>query len=354
MGSKSGLTFTFANYVGHRSSAWSPCRPNQNCDCSAAPIVLAQTGNETLRRLQPYEPRNYFFYNTRTETINGQLQTVYDLIYKWPIWAIATAVPTSLGLLVTIILFCYFLIAYPVRGGTTILGFMMMLGVMGIYGVNFAFFLPASEVICGAREFVLGVVYAIVFAALLVKAVDNWRFTDAEDSFIRKYKGLTSACSLFLVAIGIVCIQLIIPIEWLILRPPSASVMKNATALHDWMWCDPHDMYDKSMVMSMVFVMFIVLLTGIFAALAWDSDSNYYESRWILVSAVCTAGCFLVWMIVTTNAGPPYRDPAIALANFFNATAILVFMTIRKFALMCTFTEEEEEKQSIGDADRGE
>ncbi|KAK3084836.1 hypothetical protein FSP39_019949 [Pinctada imbricata] len=353
VGSHAGSTFTFGNYMSHRSSSWSPCRPDRSCDCSTSPIVLAQTSNDTYRRTQPIEPRNYLFYNTRQETVEGRLQDVYDLVYKWPIWAIATAVPTSLGILVTIILFCYFLIAYPVRGGTTILGFMMMLGILGIYGVNFAFFLPASEATCGAREFVLGTVYAIVFAALLVKAVDNWRFTDLEDSFVRKYKGLTSACSLFMVALGIVCIQLIIPIEWLILRHPSASKMANATNIHDWMWCDPHDWYDKSMVLSMVFVMFLVLLTAIFAALAWDSDSNYYESRWILVSSVCTAGCFLVWMIVTTNAGPPYRDPAIALANFFNATAILVFMTLRKFVLMYTITDEEDEKQSFADQDRG-
>jgi hypothetical protein len=41
----------------------------------------------------------------------------------------------------------------------------------------------------------MGVVYAIVFAALLVKAIDNWRFSDVEYS-VRKYSGLTSTCSL--------------------------------------------------------------------------------------------------------------------------------------------------------------
>jgi hypothetical protein len=67
---------------------------------------------------------------------------------------------------------------------------MMIVGILGIYGINFAFFLPASEATCGIRRFLMGVVYAIVFAALLVKAVDNWRFSDVEYS-VRKYSGLT-------------------------------------------------------------------------------------------------------------------------------------------------------------------
>ena len=175
----------------------------------------------------------------------------------------------------------------------------------------------------------LGVCVRHCFCRPFGKAVDNWRFTDAEDSFIRKYKGLTSACSLFLVAIGIVCIQLIIPIEWLILRPPSASGLKTQQlfttgcgairTIVRQIYGDVHGVCNVHRPADWHI-----------RRVAWDSDSNYYESRWILVSAVCTAGCFLVWMIVTTNAGPPYRDPAIALANFFNATAILVFMTIRK------------------------
>lgn len=267
--------------------------------------------------------------------------------YTWPIWAIAVAVLTCLGLVVGLLLFFYFLVAYPIRGGTTALGFFMMIGVFGIYAINFAFFLPASETTCGAREFVMGVVYAIAFAPLLVKAVDNWRFKDAEYT-TKQYRGLTSPFALVLIAIGIVLIQCIIPMEWLILRNPSASLMADSTERHDWMWCDPHDFYDISLVLSFVFVMFIVLMTAIFAALSWDSTSNYFESRWIFVACVGTAGCFLVWMVVSTNAGGPYRDPAVAIANFVNASLLLLLLPFRKLVLLCKFQEEEEKAKMNG------
>jgi G protein-coupled receptor family C group 5 protein B len=224
---------------------------------------------------------------------------------------------------------------------------MTMLGILGIYAINFAFFLPAAADTCGARQFCLGVVYAIVFAALLVKAIDNWRFGENVEYFNQqqmndKYKGITNRGVLLLIAVGIVCVQLIIPIQWLVYRNPSASLMSEATEIHDWMMCDPHDMYDKSLVMSMIFVMFIVLLTGIFSGLSWDNENNNYESRWILVCSVCTAGCFMVWMIVITNATPPYRDGAVALGNLFNATAILIFTIIRKVVLMLWPRDPEE------------
>jgi hypothetical protein len=96
----------------------------------------------------------------------------------------------------------------------------------------------------------------------------------------------------------------------------------------------------------MFLIIFLVILTAIFAALSWDSESNCYESRWIFMSCICTAGCFLVWMVVTTNAGPPYRDPTVAVANFFNATALLIFMPIRKLALMFHFQRLEEKFSS--------
>lgn len=256
-----------------------------------------------------------------------------DQKYTWPIWAIVVAIVSCVGILVGSILFFYFIVAYPFRGGSTVLGFMSLIGILGIYGVNFAFFLPATDIVCGARRICLGIVYAIVFAPLLIKAIDNWRFSDY-DYGNHPHKGLTGACSLFLVALGIVCIQVIIPVEWLLVVPPTASQMSGFTEFHDWWICDPPDFYDKALLLSMIFVSFLVLITAIFSALSWDSDSNYFESRWILFGSICTAGCFLCWMLVTTNAGQPYRDPAIAIANFFNATALLLCIHIRKLVLL--------------------
>lgn len=84
-------------------------------------------------------------------------------------------------------------------------------------------------------------------------------------------------------------VQCIIPIEWLILVHPTAQKWTDSM-VHDYWWCDPYDEYDVGLVLSFIFVMFLVLLTGIFAALAWDSENNNKESRWILAASIITAG----------------------------------------------------------------
>lgn len=302
----------------------STCIRSDGCGCQRqSPSSAAVTGSKFLTN----SLRNYYKYDS-----NG------NLVYTWPVWAIVIAILTGVGLLLTLIVFIYLLIFYPVRGGTTILGYMVIIGILGIYTISFAFFVHAGEGTCGARRFCMGVVYSIVFAALLVKAVDNWRFAASEYGN-HQYRGLTNCCSLFLIAIGIVLVQCIIPIIWLILVHPTATKWSDAMQ-HDHWWCDPYDQYDVGLVCSFIFVMFLVLLTGIFAALAWDSESNNLESRWILAAAICTAGCFFVWMIVSTNAGPVYRDPAVTIGNLINATLLLICIPLRKLALLCKAQNE--------------
>ncbi|KAL5016529.1 hypothetical protein ScPMuIL_006118 [Solemya velum] len=326
-----GDTFNFTSVDG--KSVVSKCPAHLECECERITTGTGGTSPQTRRKFTKDEPRNYFLYGEKMGADGVIFEDPNDQKYTWPIWAIVVAILSCIGILVGAILFFYFIVAYPFRGGSTVLGFMSLIGVLGIYGVNFAFFLPATDIVCGSRRIVLGIVYAIVFAPLLIKAIDNWRFSDY-DYGNHPHKGLTGACSLFLVAFGIVCIQAVIPIEWLLLVPPTASKLSGFTEFHDWWICDPSDYYDKALVLSMIFVMFLVLITAIFSALSWDSDSNSYESRWILFGSICTAGCFLCWMLVTTNAGQPYRDPAVAIANFFNATALLLCIHVRKLVLL--------------------
>ncbi|KAL3856574.1 hypothetical protein ACJMK2_011309 [Sinanodonta woodiana] len=308
-----------------------------NCNLPASAGFQAQTANNSSSKSSK-EPRNVFLYNDATRV----------RVYDWPIWAIVIAVLSCLGLIIGVILFIYLLVSYPVKGGTSSLGFLVIFGILCIYATNFAFYHPASEASCGARRFLMGVVYSVIFSALFIKALDNWRFSGTEYS-VQRYRGITSSYSLFLMAVGIICIEVIIPVEWLILKHPTASkVADNVT--NDWMWCDPVESSDLHLVVSMYFVCALLVLTAIFSALSWDSESNYYESRWIFVSTVCTAGCLMVWMIVSTNARPLYRDPAIVIANFVNATALLICIPLRKLVLLC-YIHNFEEKEGVFQTD---
>lgn len=149
----------------------SVCTSKTGCICAAAAAEVGKTSSLTnTMTFAPSRPRNYYFYHD-----NG------DLMYQWPVWAIVVAILTSLGLLITLILFCILLCAYPIKRGTSVLGYMVIVGILGIYVINFAFFVNANEGTCGSRRFLMGVVYMIAFAPMLLKAIDNWRFSQVED-----------------------------------------------------------------------------------------------------------------------------------------------------------------------------
>lgn len=318
--------------------------PSGNCGC-VFPDDLSANQNSQTSGDGKATLRNYLSYRD-----NGEPR------YTWPIWAIVLSLLSCIGIIFTMIILIYLLIVYPVREGTTILGFMILIGILGIYAVNFAFFLPASIATCTGRRFGLGMVYAICMAAMLVKAIDNWRKKDAQYEKAKCYKGLTSSCGLLMATLGIILVQVIIPTIWLIMVPPTWTDKSNPLLQHDHKWCDPSDLvddrviYDIGLVLSMLFVIFLVLLTIIFAALGWDSESNSYESRWLLVGATCTAGCFLVWMIVSTSADPPFRDVAVAIGNFVNASALFICIPLRKMLMLISYMMESnrEKKQNRG------
>lgn len=306
-----------ANDVKISTSAFS----NGNAGTAQSSVSFISLGDFTARI------RNYFHYEYNKR------------IYDWSLWAIIVAGFTTVGIIVTLILFFYLLIAYPIRGGTTPLGFIFIIGIMGIYGVNFAFFVPASVVTCAARRFCMGVVYAICFACLLVKAVDNWRTGDTNYDK-KRYKRLSSSLCLVLIAVAIILMQVIIPVEWLLLVKPSSvnllSVNPSANLYqeHDFSWCTPVGSYDSGLALSFIFIIILDLITILFGALAWDSEKNSFESRWIVIACLCTSGCFLVWMVVSTLANPVFRDPAVAIGNFVNATALLIVIPFRKVVLL--------------------
>ena len=134
---------------------------------------------------------------------------------------IVVAVLAGIGIFVTILMGIYLIIFYPVKGGTSAVGYLLLFTVLLIYALTFAFIIYPSLEDCAIRRFCLGVVFALAFACMLVKVLNTWRIGDTFDEYdLPQYKRLSHPCSLFFIALGITMVQVIIGIEWLVLRPP--------------------------------------------------------------------------------------------------------------------------------------
>lgn len=196
------------------------------------------------------------------------------------IWAIIVATLAAIGAFAALCMFIYLLVIYPVRGGTTILGYMLCFGIILMYALVFAFIVHASTEVCGLRRFALGFVYSIVYAALFVKLVDCWRTKDKEEIYMVKYNKIGNPWGLFFSACLIVLVQVMINAEWLILENPDMERVIYNNKL--WPRCVPDDFYDEGLILSNVFVMFIIFLCVIVGLMAFGNDKNHWDCRWVL------------------------------------------------------------------------
>lgn len=67
-------------------------------------------------------------------------------------WGVAVATLAAIGVFVSIALFLYLIVVYPVRGGTSILGYMLAFGIILLYGLVFAFVAHVNTELCGLRR----------------------------------------------------------------------------------------------------------------------------------------------------------------------------------------------------------
>lgn len=136
---------------------------------------------------------------------------------------------------------------------------------------------------------------------------------------------------------------MIIGAAWLILRHPDTGVVEFEGDLYKR--CAPTDFIDEALVLSCVYVMVLILLTLIFAAVTWDSKENHGESRWVLATCGFTVVIWIAWCIISVVADVNLRDGAIAIANFVNATAMLLCMYVRKIYLLRKYKKEVKEDE---------
>ncbi len=279
----------------------------------------------------------------------GRLTGIDDIHQNFTVpWGMALTILSALGILITFILFVFLLAAYPDRGGTSPVGFLLLFGVMLIYAVNFAFILQPGPEVCGVRLFFQGYVYALCFACMLVKCLVNWQLMDREEQPPLRSSGpyervMHPAC-LFFSALAISLVQAGFAIEYLILRMPEMewATLPGGEFLAR---CAESDFRNQDLLISCVYVMFLILLTFIFSVITWGSEENVRESRWILFTTLLTAVLWVLWGLLSCILELQYRDPTIAIANLLNATLILAAVFFRKIYLMNKYKKEEEGSQ---------
>ncbi|XP_055937275.1 uncharacterized protein LOC129966746 [Argiope bruennichi] len=257
-------------------------------------------------------------------------------------WGVIVSALSLLGVLLVIICAAYFLISFQVTVGTTVLGYMILFGLLLLYAVNFAFILSPTEGTCGVRRFGLGLAYAIIFSGMLVKVMNIWRMMGYRgNQFFGDSYHMTSPAALLVVAVGLVIIQVILSSAWLILNPPT-------TGIHAGEWrCHPATTFEDELIISLVYVMLMLAITILFSVLTWGSKDNNRESRWIFTCCFLITLVWIAWTVVSTQVLHSYRDLTISTANLVCASVVMLCMYLRKVYIYNKLTKDEEKKAKI-------
>nr|XP_053640093.1 uncharacterized protein LOC128694146 [Cherax quadricarinatus] len=242
------------------------------------------------------------------------------------VYGITTGTISLLGIIVILITMVYFMMSFPTATGTSVLGYMILIGCLMLYAVNFAFLFQPTVGTCAVRRFLMGVAYATVFAAMLVKVIHTWRIMtcsriSGDPDVLAKPGGL------LLISLALALVQVTLGAAWLILYPPGID-LTGAT----WR-CTPTDQFEVELVISLVYVMVLIAATILFCFETWHADETCRETRWILLASLFTSITWCVWTVVATQAPIHFRDPSIVIGNLVSATSVMLLLYARKMYL---------------------
>ena len=261
-----------------------------------------------------------------------------------------TAASSGIGVICVLLCGLYFMMVFPVRVGTTVLGYMILLGLLVVYSVNFLFVLPPTVSICWLRRIGMSLGYCTILSGMLVKAMNTWRrmsykIKQRNDEPVQ----ITSPTGLLFIASGLVAVHLFVTIVWLYLFPPKPS-------LYEGTWkCYPAQsfMIDTESVVSLLYIILLIFLIIFFCILTWKSYDNHREPRFIFYSCASIAVIWTTWIIVSyknflssknrsslsssssttttsSSAGIESRDLTIICANLTSASLVMILLYLRK------------------------
>ncbi|XP_014769680.1 uncharacterized protein LOC106868776 [Octopus bimaculoides] len=271
-------------------------------------------------------------------------------------WIIPLGVLASLGVLSVVVFEIYIL--YKLLGTklgrqwrTMWLGQLLLFGVLICYLTLFAYLPIPTDVTCGITRFGVGFSYAVVFSVMLVKLMVILTSKTSEEAYqtegvASNYLRGTYQILMFFFALGV---QLVIDIQWLITIPPKAVPITDVTDGKVWV-CNHYTWStgagpDKSMefsrnefenhLLTLVYVMFLILLTTGVSMKAHGIVTNHRESIFIGLSAGLSIPLWVAWGLIgglnrTSPFSSQYGDACIAFGLFLNATLILFAMFLPK------------------------
>ncbi|XP_071094247.1 metabotropic glutamate receptor 3-like [Haliotis cracherodii] len=342
-----------------------PCTDCGEVSTTQAPTTAMTTAPTATSTKDPTEGGNFTFvkFPTSQELTgayfksprNGEMwMTRFEIGQRW---IIALGVLAGLGILAVIIFEIYIL--YKLLGTrmgsrwrTMWLGQLLLFGIFLSFLTLFAFIPVPTKATCALTRFGVGVSYSIMFAVLLVKLMVILTSKTSEASLLpgdiespNYLKGIYQFL-MFMFAVGV---QVVIDAQWLITVPPEAVLVTDNGGNQAWVcnhytWKVNTGMLNmttfvrndfENHLLSLVYIMFLILITTVLALNAHGIITNHRESIFIGIAAGFSIPIWLSWGLVgglnrDHVVAQEFGDACIAFGLFLTATLILFAMFLPK------------------------
>lgn len=207
-------------------------------------------------------------------------ETYLDYTNKWAIGAIIFA---SFGIVLTIVT-AYVLWKYwdtpVVKACGRELSLMLLLGTFFSFTTTFSIVAKPSDWNCGLMRFCIGFSYTICYAAVVTKANRVSRIFNAN-----RHPRFTSPFSSLVIAFGLVSVEIMVNIIWLLVEPP--------TTVH--IMSDPHKRIlvcrglNDSFMTGLIYPFFLIMCATLYAFKTRKCPGGFNETRFIFFANTVTS-----------------------------------------------------------------
>ncbi|XP_007953195.1 retinoic acid-induced protein 3 [Orycteropus afer afer] len=200
--------------------------------------------------------------------------------------------------------------------------FLFLLGVLGIFGLTFAFIIKLDRWTGPTRFFLFGILFALCFSCLLAHAFNLTKLVCG-----RKPLSLLMILGL---AVGFSLVQDIIAIEYIVL-----TMNKTNTNIFSELSAPRRN---EDFVMLLIYVLFLMALTFLMSSFTFCGSFTGWKRHGahIFLTMLLSIVIWVVWIILLLNhtPGPNWDDTILSSALVANGWVFLLTYVVPEFQLL--------------------
>ncbi|KAL0120863.1 hypothetical protein PUN28_008503 [Cardiocondyla obscurior] len=215
-------------------------------------------------------------------------------------WAIGAMSFSATGMLVTLFV-CGVFVKHNdtpvVRASGRELSYVLLSGILLCYFATFTLIFKPTHIVCGIQRFTAGFCFTVVYAALLTKTNRISRIFNAGSA---KRPSFISPRSQLIICSGLVSVQILINVIWMIIDP--AKAMHHYPTMEDnLLVCNNY--IDTSYMIAFTYPIILIIVCTIYAVLTRKIPEAFNESKHIGLTMYTTCVIWLAFVPLYYGTG---------------------------------------------------